>query len=91
MFGLAPTIRATRVDVVMSLKDAGGRGITALGLSGGLIAAEVALATLLLVGAALTARSLARLEGEDLGFDPDRVLVVRAIPAGGPATAAEAK
>jgi putative ABC transport system permease protein len=80
VFGLAPAIRATRADVVTSLKEAGGRGLTALGLSGGLIAAEVALATLLLVGAALTSRSLARLEGEALGFDPARVLVMRAWP-----------
>ena len=77
VFGLAPAVRATRVDLLTSLKDAGGRGITALGLSGGLVAVEVALATVLLVGASLTGRSLARLEGESLGFDPDHVLVLR--------------
>ena len=80
IFGMAPAVRAARVDVVTNLKEAGGRGITTLGLSGSLIAGEVALATLLLVGAALTARSLARLQGEALGFDPDHLMVLHANP-----------
>ncbi len=75
--GAAPALRASRVDVVTSLKHAGGRGITAIGMSGALVIAEVAVATLLLVGAALTGRSLARLEGESLGFDPNHVVILR--------------
>lgn len=44
-------------------------------MRGALIGAEVTLAVLLLLGAGLTARSLWRLEGEALGFDPDHVTV----------------
>jgi putative ABC transport system permease protein len=83
VFGMAPAVRASRVDVVQSLKEAGTRGVTALGLSGALVTGEVALATLLLVAATLTARSLARLEGESLGFDPDNLVVIRTSPAPG--------
>jgi predicted permease len=78
IFGLAPAVRAARVDLVTTLKEAGGRGSTALGLSGSLVAAEVALATLLLVGAALTTRSLALLKGESLGFDAAGLAILRA-------------
>jgi predicted permease len=78
IFGMVPAIRASRVDVVTNLKETGARGATALGLSGVLISGEIALATLLLVGATLTVRSLARLEGESLGFNPDQLVIVRA-------------
>jgi predicted permease len=78
IFGMVPAIRASRVDVVTNLKESAARGVTALGLSGALITGEVALATLLLVGATLTVRSLARLEGESLGFNPDQLVIVRA-------------
>jgi predicted permease len=76
LFGTAPALRAARVDVVTNLKQAAGRGITAIGMSGALVAGEVAVATLLLIGAALTGRSLARLEGESLGFDPNHLVIL---------------
>ena len=74
VFGTAPAIRAARVDVVTNLKAAGGRGATAVGMSGALVIGEVALATLLLIGATLTGRSLMRLEGESVGYDPRQLM-----------------
>ncbi len=84
VFGTAPAVRAARVDVVSNLKAAGARGITAVGMSGALVTGEVALATMLLIGAALTGRSLAKLEGESLGYDPRQLVILHsALPAYG--------
>jgi predicted permease len=74
VFGTAPAMRAARVDVVTHLKAAGARGVTAVGMSGALVIGEVALATLLLIGAALTGRSLAKLEGASLGYDASQLV-----------------
>ncbi len=73
LFSAAPALQARRVDLAGTLKQAGGRGATALRLRGALIGGEVALAVVLLLGAGLTARSLWRLEGERLGFEPDHL------------------
>jgi predicted permease len=75
-FGLAPALRATRVDVGDVLRD--GRG----GSSGAersrardlLIATQLALAVLLLAGAGVTLRSFAAMQRIDPGFEPDGVL-----------------
>ncbi|HEY6223421.1 MAG TPA: ABC transporter permease [Gemmatimonadales bacterium] len=75
LFSAVPAFAVTRIDLAETLKQTGGRGATAMRLRGALIGAEVALAVLLLLGAGLTARSLWRLEGERLGFDPDDLIV----------------
>lgn len=75
LFSAAPAAAAWRIDLAGTLKQTGGRGATALRLRGALIGGEVALAVLLLLGAGLTARSLWRLEGERLGFDPAHIVV----------------
>jgi putative ABC transport system permease protein len=78
LFGLVPAVHADRTDLHESLKE-GGRA-----LSGGgartravLVAAQVALSLVLLVGAGLLLKSFARLQHVELGFDPDRVLTAR--------------
>ncbi len=76
-FGLAPALRAARVDPGDVLRDEG-RGAT-----GGrtmrwremLVVAQVALAFILLVGAGLLIASLGRLRDVDLGFSPQGALV----------------
>jgi putative ABC transport system permease protein len=77
LFGLAPALRAARTDVQSVLKE-GGRGAGLRGgrdrLRTGLIAAEVAIALLLLVGAGLLIRSSLALQHVDKGFDPTGVL-----------------
>jgi len=71
--GLAPALRAATQPPALAL---GGRGGRAGGsrLRGALVAAEMGLALLLLVGAGLLARSLLRLEAVDPGFNPRRAL-----------------
>ncbi len=76
LFGLAPALHALRGDVTEPLKD-GGRGSTAGGgrrLRHVLVAAEVALALVLLSGAGLMIESMSRLLGVDPGFNPKNVL-----------------
>jgi len=71
LFGLAPAWRMTRLDVNEVLKhtgraSAGGSGAR---LRNGLAAAELALATVLLIGAGLLIKTLANLEHARLGFE----------------------
>jgi predicted permease len=85
LFGLAPALRTLRVDLVECLSESG-RHATAghrrLRLRGALVAVEVALAVVLVIGAGLMIRTLAALGDIDLGFNPDRVLTMRVtIPA----------
>ena len=78
LFGLLPALQAARSSVVPTLKE-GGRSATATGrgLRRGLVALEVALAVILLVGAGLMIRSFIKLQQVDLGFAPDHVLSAR--------------
>jgi predicted permease len=87
-FGLAPALRAARVDLNASMK-AGGRhtqGDGGLGsgrrrLRGLLVVAEVAISLMLLVGAGLLIRSFARLQQVSPGFDPTGVISMRLGPS----------
>jgi predicted permease len=85
VFGLVPALRSLRVNLVESLRE-GGQQATLGGrrqhLRNTLVAAEVALAVVLVIGAGLMIRSLSALGRIDLGFDPERVLTMRlAVPA----------
>src|SRR5207247_2874745 len=67
LFGLAPALRATRVDLLPALKETrGGRParhrFRRVGLSHALVARQVAVSLPMLVAAGLFARSLAELE-----------------------------
>lgn len=81
--GLVPALRGARFDLAASLHGgdgatAGGfRGLRARRLRDGLLVAESAFAVMLLVGAALLARSFARLTSVDAGYSPDHVLTAR--------------
>ena len=89
LFGLAPALRAARVDVNTTLK-AGGRNSQGDGgfntsrrqLRSVLVVAEVALALMLLVGAGLLVRSFTRLQSVPPGFNPEHVISMR-LGAGG--------
>ena len=84
LFGLAPALQISRVHLAGGLRE-GGKG-TSIGARGGwarsaFVVAEVALAMVLVAGAGLLARSLAALSAVDMGFETDRLLVVRtAVP-----------
>jgi len=89
IFGALPALAGSRSDVVESLKE-GARGSTSSATRWRqlLATAQVALATVLLVGAGLLVQSLQRLQRVDLGFDPQQVTTaMMALPAdryGGP-------
>jgi putative ABC transport system permease protein len=78
LFGLGPAIRASKFDVSGLLARASGRGATGRRDAGNLlIASEVALATMLLIGAAIAARSTQRLLRMDRGIDSHNVLTAQ--------------
>ena len=79
LFGLAPAIRSTRVEVVSALKREGRRGgRLRLGTAKALIVAQVTASLLLLVGAGLLVRTLRNLYTLDAGFNPESVLLMSA-------------
>jgi predicted permease len=92
LFGLMPAFRSTHVRLAETMKSqtrsvigSAGQGRVPLGKL--LIAGQMAFSLLLLIIAALFARSLQQLTRVDVGFDRDRVLMVSLDPrAGGYAT-----
>jgi putative ABC transport system permease protein len=74
--GLVPGLRGSNPDLSTSLKEAG-RGTVGqirLGMRRALVVTEVALATILLIGAGLMINSYARLTSVDVGLNPDKVV-----------------
>jgi putative ABC transport system permease protein len=75
LFGIAPAWHAAKTDLNEVLKQATRASSGARPrLRNGLAAAELALATILLIGAGLLAQSLLRLQHVNLGFQSDRLL-----------------
>jgi len=82
LFGLAPAWHAAKADLNSVLKQ-GSRssvGGQRLVVRNGLVAGELALATMLLIGAGLLMQSLARLQRVELGFRPDNLLTFQLAP-----------
>jgi predicted permease len=79
-FGLVPAWQLSRTDVRQVLSASRGAGSAPHGrrLRTMLVFAEVALATVLVVSAALLGRSFAELSRVPIGFDPSHVLTIRA-------------
>jgi putative ABC transport system permease protein len=77
--GFAPAWRAARSDPEAALKGAraAGHATGTRRVRSALVAAEIALALALLVGAGLLVRSFARLTGVDAGFQADHVLLAQ--------------
>ncbi len=79
LFGLAPAVLATSESPAQYLRS-GSREVSPAAQRGplrrGLVAGEVALAVVLLVGAGLLIKSFARLQHVDPGFQPEQVLTL---------------
>jgi predicted permease len=79
IFGLVPAFRGSspNVDIILKSAAGGAPGRTAHGrLSGALVVAEVSFSLILLVGAALMARTFVNLHGLEPGFDAEGVVAV---------------
>jgi hypothetical protein len=80
LFGLIPALHATGADLSGTLKEGGGRtgtGARQNRTRSVLVVAEVALALVLLVGAALLVRTAVALGTVNPGFDVSSVLTMR--------------
>jgi predicted permease len=81
LFGLAPAVRGSRVNVTPALKEnevSTGTGHARgcwFNLGNALVVAQIALSMVLLAGAGLLVRTLANLETIDPGFDTQNVLL----------------
>ena len=79
IFGLAPALRATQIDVMPVLKEArtgeGSTGPRRFGLSQALVAAQIGISLLLLVAAGLFVRTLSNLRSIEMGFRHENLLV----------------
>lgn len=84
LFGLAPALSGTHVNLNPVLKGTEGReGSSVLhrGLAKSLVVAQVALSLALLIGAGLLLRSLNQLYAVNAGYDRDKVLTLWVFPA----------
>src|SRR6185437_10858387 len=83
LFGLAPALRASRVDLASSMRataaSAAGGGLGPRGqrvpLGQLLIAGQVALSAVLLIGSAMLVRSLRHVQTTDVGMDRDHLVI----------------
>ena len=82
LFGLAPALRASRTDLLGSLKDGrtSGGSISGSGLRNTLVIVQVALSLTLLATAELFLRSLGNASSIDIGFNPNNVLMLSVDP-----------
>ena len=82
LFGLAPALAATKVDLIPMLKGAEGefRPVRRR-LTKALVIAQVALSLALLIGAGLLIRSLQQLYRVDTGYERDKLLTMWVYPA----------
>lgn len=79
IFGLAPALEATRLDLNGALKEgkgSEGQSPRSRRLRSAFVISEVALALVLLASAGLLVKSFGRLQGIDRGFNADNVLTM---------------
>ncbi len=75
LFGLAPALRGTRVNLAASTRTSTATR-SGLRLNKILVVSQVAMSLLLLAAAGLFVRSLGNLKNVDLGFNPERLIQV---------------
>jgi putative ABC transport system permease protein len=77
LFGLAPILQASRIDIRGSLQDAAARTTPTRGRRGmldALVACEIALALMLSIGAGLLVQAFHKVLAVDPGFRPENVI-----------------
>jgi putative ABC transport system permease protein len=80
LFGLAPALQVSKIDLNEALKQSGGRnGLRPGGnrLRSGMVVAEVALALVLLIGAGLLIQTFLKLRDQYSGLRPENLLTMR--------------
>jgi macrolide transport system ATP-binding/permease protein len=85
LFGLAPALQSTRVDIMPALKESragqsgpsrkGSGHLRRVGLSRALMIMQIAISLLMLVGAGLFVRTLQNLQSIQLGFNREHLLL----------------
>ena len=81
VFGLAPALKTSRIDLNAILKQGGRSGIGARAIGRNILAGgELALATMLLIAAGLLIQSLLHLENVPLGFRSEGVVTFQISP-----------
>jgi predicted permease len=80
LFGLAPALRATRVDLTTTLKESGQSVAAGWSVGRALVALQVALSVILLIGTGLFTRTLYNMKAQDLGYSTERLLMMRVDP-----------
>jgi putative ABC transport system permease protein len=85
LVGMAPALRATKVDLNRTLSEGGRSGTSrrANRIGGLLIVGEIALAVVLVTGAGLMGRSFATLLGWNPGFEQDHLVTAWAFTSSG--------
>jgi predicted permease len=86
LFGLLPALRISKLEVNSVLKEASGRSGTGLRhnrVRSILVSAEMALAVILVAGAALMIRTFVGLRAVQPGFDPHNVITMQTSLSGG--------
>lgn len=77
---IAPAAALSRVHLSAGLRDGGRESTSASRIRAALLVAEIAIALVLVVGAALLIRTLVALQHVDMGFDGRRVLTAAVVP-----------
>ncbi len=86
LFGLVPALQASRMDLSLAMKEKSraswltGNRYLRISLSAALVVMQVGISMVLLTGAGLFARSLVKLQNEDVGFNRSNMLLVGVDP-----------
>ncbi len=81
LFGLAPALRSSRLDLQRALREGsrGSHGTFNRRVSNGFVIGQIALSVVLLVASGLLVRSFANLIEQETGFNAENVVVGRAV------------